>query len=217
MPNKDQAHVDGQKIRYGKLIRHISLRQNIVSFNDFAKKQQAFKAENNKQNCVSLRGIDIYRLLAPYISNRFLEQAKAVIPLAAYLVLFQILVLNQAVSTPVMIGAGLLAVIVGLMLFMEGLSRGLMPFGEVIGQSLPAKVSLPVVLMIAFMLGIGVTFAEPAIGALQAAGSILKVQNAPYLYTMLNAWSGTLVLIVGLGVGLAVVFGTLRLLYGWSL
>ena len=217
MPNKDNIPEQGQKIRYGKLIRHISLRQKIVSFNDFAKKQQAFKEQNNKKNCVSLRGIDIYRLLAPYISSRFLEQAKAVIPLAVYLILFQILVLNQTVSAPVMIASGLLAVIIGLMLFMEGLSKGLMPFGEVIGQNLPAKVLLPIVLMIAFMLGIGVTFAEPAIGALQAAGSILKVQNAPYLYTMLNEWSGTLVLIVGLGVGFAVVLGTLRLLYGWSL
>ena len=206
-----------QKIRYGKLIRHISLRQNIISFNDFARMQRAFKEKSHKKNCVSLRAIDIYRLLAPYISVRFLEQVKAVFPLALYLVLFQILVLNQSVSQPMTIASGLIAVVLGLMLFMEGLSKGLMPFGQVIGQNLPAKVSLPVVLAVAFMLGIGVTFAEPAIGALQAAGSILKVQNAPYLYTMLNDWRGTLVLIVGLGVGLAVVVGTLRLLYGWSL
>ncbi len=206
-----------QHIRYGKLIRHISLRQNIISFNDVARMQQAFKAQNNKKNCVTLRGIDIYRLLAPYISVRFLEQAKAVFPLAIYLMLFQTLVLNQPVHQPTTIALGLFAVIIGLMLFMEGLSKGLMPFGQVIGQNLPAKVALPVVLSIAFMLGIGVTFAEPAIGALQAAGSILKVENAPYLYTMLNDWRGTLVLIVGLGVGLAVVLGTLRLLYDWSL
>jgi len=207
----------GQKIRYGKLIRHISLRQKTVSFNDFAKKQQEFKQQSSKNNCVSLRSIDIYRLLSPYVTSRLFEQIKAVFPLALYLILFQILVLNHSVSEPIMIAAGLLAVIIGLMLFMEGLSKGLMPFGEVIGQNLPAKVSLSVVLLIAFLLGIGVTFAEPAIGALQAAGSILKVENAPYLYNLLNNWSGTLVLIVGFGVGLAVILGTLRLLYGWSL
>ncbi|MDX8388788.1 MAG: DUF1538 domain-containing protein [Ghiorsea sp.] len=207
----------GQKIRYGKLIRHISLRQKTISFNDFSREQQKALHPESGKSYLSLRSIDIYRLLSPYISARFLEQIKAVFPLALYLILFQILVLNQAVSEPLTIASGLLAVIIGLMLFMEGLNRGLMPFGEVIGQNLPAKVSLPVVLIIAFLLGIGVTFAEPAIGALQAAGSILKVENAPYLYTLLNNWSGTLVLIVGFGVGLAVILGTLRLLYNWSL
>ncbi len=206
-----------QKIRYGKLIRHISLRQNIISFNDFAHRQLALRQQSRKKKRASLRGIDIYRLLAPYISSRFIAQIKVVLPLAVYLILFQTLVLNQIVSEPVKILLGLAAVVLGLMLFMEGLSKGLMPFGETIGHNLPAKVSLPTVLLVAFLLGIGVTFAEPAIGALQAAGSILKVENAPYLYTLLNDWSTTLVLIVGLGVGLAVVLGTLRLLYNWSL
>jgi hypothetical protein len=64
---------------------------------------------------------------------------------------------------------------------------------------------------------VGVTFAEPAIGALQTAGQLVSVETAPYLYTLLSDWSGALVLVVGCGVGLAVVLGTLRLIYGWSL
>jgi hypothetical protein len=41
---------------------------------------------------------------------------------------------------------GLLAAIVGLMLFMEGLKLGLMPFGNIIGEALPPKSSgLPAV------------------------------------------------------------------------
>jgi hypothetical protein len=92
-----------------------------------------------------------------------------------------------------------------------------MPFGEVIGNTLPKKSGLGVVLFIAFLLGIGVTFAEPAIGALQAVGSIVDVKKAPYLYALLNNWTGALVLVVGIGVGLAAVLGTLRFLNGWSL
>ncbi len=206
-----------QKIRYGKLIRHLSLRQNIISFNEVARRQLEFRKQSRKKSCTTLRGIDIYRLLAPYISSRFIAQIKVVLPLAVYLILFQTLVLNQMINEPVKILLGLAAVVLGLMLFMEGLSKGLMPFGETIGHNLPAKVSLPTVLLIAFLLGIGVTFAEPAIGALQTAGSMLKVENAPYLYALLNDWSVTLVLVVGFGVGLAVVLGTLRLLYNWSL
>jgi len=76
---------------------------------------------------------------------------------------------------------------------------------------------LPAVLTVAFILGVGVTFAEPAIGALQTAGQLISVESAPYLYILLNDWSGALVLVVGCGVGLATVLGTLRLIYGWSL
>jgi hypothetical protein len=103
------------------------------------------------------------------------------------------------------------------MIFMEGLKVGLMPFGESLGTSLPAKAGLAVVLLIAFLLGIGVTFAEPAIGALQSAGSLVDVTKAPYLYTLLTNWAGTLVLAVGAGVGFAAALGTVRLIYGWSL
>jgi hypothetical protein len=108
-------------------------------------------------------------------------------------------------------------VIFGLMLFMEGLKVGLMPFGESLGTSLPAKAGLAVVLSVAFLLGIGVTFAEPAIGALQTAGSLVDVTKAPYLYTLLTTWAGTLVLAVGTGVGFAAALGTVRFIYGWSL
>jgi hypothetical protein len=59
----------------------------------------------------------------------------------------------------------------------EGLKVGLMPFGEALGISLPAKASLATVLIVVFLLGIGVTFAEPAIGALQTAGSLVNVDR----------------------------------------
>ncbi len=125
--------------------------------------------------------------------------------------------LRQLVDDSLLITAALFAVIVGLMLFMEGLRIGLMPFGTVIGHSLPRRSPLPVVLLITLLLGIGVTFAEPAIGALQAAGSNISVERAPYLYALLNDWSGVLVLVIGASVGLAAVVGTLRFIYGWSL
>ncbi|MGD9342288.1 MAG: DUF1538 domain-containing protein, partial [Chromatiales bacterium] len=156
-------------------------------------------------------------LLRPYASVRLNDQLRAVVPLALYLALFQILVLRQLVENSLLITAGLFAVIVGLMFFMEGLRIGLMPFGETIGSSLPRRSPLPVVLLITFLLGIGVTFAEPAIGALQAAGSNIVVERAPYLYALLNQYADTLVLVVGAAVGLAAVVGTLRFLHGWSL
>jgi|TARA_B100000959_G_C14933997_1_gene604894 hypothetical protein len=146
-----------------------------------------------------------------------MDQFKSVLPLAVYLALFQMFILRQSVEDALIITGGLVAVIFGLMLFMEGLKVGLMPFGESLGISLPAKVSLSIVLVVVFLLGIGVTFAEPAIGALKTAGSLVDVNRAPYLYSILNDWSDILVLSVGVGVGLAAVLGTIRFIYGWSL
>ena len=208
------------KIRFGDFVREVSLKQNSLSYN-LLTPPVAYDEEGKEipyhPRKIQLRSIDMYRLLGPYVGIRLMSQIKAVVPLAAYLFLFQVLILRQNVLEHGVITAGLIAVILGLMIFMEGLKLGLMPFGEVIGHTLPKKSSLGVVLFIAFLLGIGVTFAEPAIGALQAVGSIVDVRKAPYLYTLLNNWTGQLVLVVGIGVGLAAVLGTMRFLYGWSL
>lgn len=208
------------EIRFGDFLKEISLHQTELSFNDLVPQPEKDRSGHEKPYRppkLDLRGIDIYRLLKPYVSVRFFEQCKAVIPLAIYLALFQVFILRQTVENSWTITWGLLAVIVGLMLFMEGLKMGLMPFGEVIGNNLPKKSPLWLVTIITFLLGVGVTFAEPAIGALKQAGSIVNVERAPYLYALLNSWSEVLVLVVGTGVGLAAVLGTLRFLYGWSL
>ncbi|MBN08437.1 MAG: hypothetical protein CMM45_11470 [Rhodospirillaceae bacterium] len=156
-------------------------------------------------------------LLTPYCATRFMEQIKAVVPLAAYLVIFQVFVLNYPVQDSIYLLTGLLAVIIGLAVFMEGLKVGLMPFGTVIGDGLPKKASMATVYVIIGILGVGVTFAEPAIGALQAFGSSVDVKKAPYLYELLNNWTLPLVLMVGAGVGVAAILGTIRFVRGWSL
>ena len=208
------------EIQYGQYVRESTLKQRSVSYNNLIPKLEVDsqgQAVPYHPPKLKLQSADIYNLLAPYFNVRLIEQVKAVFPLAIYLILFQILILRQPVQDAVLITGGLGAVILGLMVFMEGLKLGLMPFGEVIGTNLPKKSPLPVVLLIAFLLGIGVTFAEPAIGALQAVGSIVNVEKAPYLRTLLGEWAGTLVLVVGMGVGLAAVLGTSRFLYNWSL
>ena len=208
------------EIQYGQYVRESTLKQRSVSYNNLIPKLEIDsqgQAVPYHPPKLKLQSADIYNLLAPYFNVRLIEQVKAVFPLAIYLILFQILILRQPVQDAVLITGGLGAVILGLMVFMEGLKLGLMPFGEVIGTNLPKKSPLPVVLLIAFLLGIGVTFAEPAIGALQAVGSIVNVEKAPFLSTLLGEWAGTLVLMVGMGVGLAAVLGTARFLYNWSL
>ncbi len=209
-----------KEIRFAAFARGITAHHIQISYRDLVPTVERDARGNElpyRPAKLTLRPADVYSIVKPYISARFVEQIRAVIPLAVYLVLFQITILRENVADGWIITAGLISVIIGLMFFLEGLKVGLMPFSETIGITLPAKAKFPVVLFIAFLLGIGVTYAEPAIGALKTAGSIVDVRQAPYLYALLNEWSEVLVLCIGAGVGLATVLGTLRFFYGWSL
>ncbi len=209
-----------KEIPFGSFSRELNVHLDQISYNEMIP-PVSYDDEGNeipyRPPALIVGPADVYRLLKPYLSVRFLDQFKAVMPLAVYLVLFQLFILRQPVQDSLIISGGLTAVILGLMLFMEGLKVGLMPFGELLGISLPARASLGTVLTVAFLLGIGVTFAEPAIGALQTAGSLVDVTKAPYLYALLTDWANVLVLSVGVGVGLAAALGTIRFIYGWSL
>ena len=202
-------------MRYSDYLNAVSFHHKTISYNVLAPKLDPSAPKVDKRLDISLQ--QSLALIGPYCYTRIMDQVKAVVPLAAYLILFQILILRHPIDSALMLGGGLVAVIVGLAIFMEGLNTGLMPFGNIIGDNLPKKASMTVVLIIIGMLGVGVTFAEPAIGALQAFGSSVDVNSAPYLYELLNNWTMPLVLMVGAGVGLAAILGTIRFVRGWSL
>jgi hypothetical protein len=198
-------------MRYSDYLNQVAVRHNVASFNDLT------RLSPGAPSAVNVSFKQAIGLLWPYTSTRIMDQVSAVVPLAAYLMLFQLFVLQQPIASALTLCLGLVAVIVGLAVFMEGLNTGLMPFGTIIGDNLPKKATMGVVLLIIGILGVGVTFAEPAIGALQAFGASVDVNTAPYLYELLNNWTLPLVLIVGAGVGLAAILGTIRFVRGWSL
>jgi hypothetical protein len=112
---------------------------------------------------------------------------------------------------------GVLTVMLGLMLFLDGVKYGLMSMAESIGFVLPNRAKSIVVLVFAFFLGAIATFAEPAIGVLGAAGKGLDPQRVPYLHLLLNRYPDRLVWAVAGGVGIAVMVGMLRFFYGWQM
>lgn len=169
------------------------------------------------QGRVRLSFGDTLKILAPYFYQNLWEQLRAIWFIVAYLLLFQILVLGLPIVHALMIGAGIAIVALGLMFFMEGLRLGLMPLGETIGAILPRNSSLFVILLFAFLLGVGATFAEPAIAVLRSAGAGVQPEQAPLLYSLLNDFPNQLVAVVGVGVGVAVLLGILRFFLGWSL
>jgi hypothetical protein len=200
-------------LRYGEFLSAVRVKQRLVSYNE----AYAKAPRHDRSGAPALRLIDLHRLLTPYVSVRFLEQARAVVPLALFLALFQIAALRSSVIEGEEIAFGMLAVMLGLMFFMDGVKYGLMPFSENIGFKLPDRSPTTVVLAFAFLLGGIATFAEPAIGALRAAGAGLDPSRTPWLHLLLTRYPERLVLAVGTGVGAAVVLGMLRFIFDWRM
>jgi len=199
------------KLRYGIYLGAIQRNRRQISYSS------ALEAERLLLKRPRLRTIDLHRLLTPYVSVRFVDQMRAVVPLALMLIGFQALALRSSLLDTQSIVLGILAVIIGLMFFMEGVKLGLMPFAENVGFHMPGKTHPTVLLLFSLLLGVAATFAEPSIGALQAAASAVSAERAPWLRQLLGPYVFWLVLAVAAGVGLAVSVGMVRMMLGWQL
>ena len=96
-----------------------------------------------QQSVVKITANQKIGLLVPYVKNRITAQIKAVALIVIYLICFQTIVLNIAISEAAVVATGIAAVVLGLAFFMEGLFLGLMPLGEVIGIKLPQRPNCP--------------------------------------------------------------------------
>ena len=67
---------------------------------------------------MKLGGGDVLKILQPYLSTRFIDQARAFVPLALYLALFHYLVLQPPFMVASMIAGGLFSVMIVLCMFM---------------------------------------------------------------------------------------------------
>ena len=166
---------------------------------------------------VALTFRQVAAILGPYTWHALKEQLVTVVPVCAYLVLFQLVVLQRGITNVVSITGGVALVIVGLMFFLEGVKISLVPVGETIGDVLPERSTMFVLLLFSFLLGIVGAFGEPVIGSLQIAGAGVNPATAPLLYEILVRNPLYLSLFISLGVGIAVTLSTLRTLYAWSI
>jgi hypothetical protein len=201
-----------KQIRYGQYLGAMRRHHRQISYNDVYAIEKRQPATRHR-----LRLVDIHRLVTPYVSIRLNEQLRAVVPLALMLVGFQALALRTSPNEAGAIMLGVAAVIVGLMFFMEGVKTGLMPFAENIGYLMPGRSATLTILGFGGLLGVAATFAEPAIGALQAAGDSVSAERAPLLKIMLGPEVKLLVVAVASGVGAAVILGMLRFMFDWRL
>eukprot|EP01127_Copromyxa_protea_P018877 TRINITY_DN6025_c0_g1_i1.p1 TRINITY_DN6025_c0_g1~~TRINITY_DN6025_c0_g1_i1.p1 ORF type:complete len:657 (-),score=105.71 TRINITY_DN6025_c0_g1_i1:1770-3740(-) len=156
-------------------------------------------------------------IVSKWMLHGILEQIIAVVPLSLYMIFFHYVVLNSTLSKLPVIVIGLILCMVGLWVFLEGLHHGLMQLSHQVGSYLRPKSSWGFNLFVAFMIGTGVTMAEPAIVALKAIGVILSVERTPHLYQIINHYGFALGLSIGLGVGVAIVIGFCKMRFNWEL
>ena len=157
----------------------------------------------------TLRGL--WRLL--------LASTRDMAPIVLVIAFFQVVVLQQPFPNLDKVIIGLVFVIVGLTLFVQGLETGLFPIGEAMADAFAHKGSLIALLAFAFCLGFGTTVAEPALIAVAAeagrdagaAGAIADTAEARDGYAL------SLPMTVALSVGAALVLGVFRILKGWPI
>ena len=130
---------------------------------------------------MKLGGGDIFKILQPYLSTRFIDQARAVVPLAIYLALFQYLVLQTPVMDASIISGGLFAVMIGLMMFGGRVEAWANAFWRDNRKYFASQTTLAGVLFIAFLLGIGVTFARQRLVHYRWLDQLL-IQNKHLIY-----------------------------------
>ena len=138
-------------------------------------------------------------------------------PILLVIFFFQVFVLQQPFPNLERVIVGIVLVMLGLTLFIQGLEMGLFPIGETMAQAFARKGSLFWLLAFAFCLGFGTTAAEPALIAVAAeaaevmaeAGVVAQDEAARASYAY---W---LRMTVAVSVGASLVLGVFRILKGW--
>lgn len=148
-----------------------------------------------------------------------IDAARDLAPIVIVIAFFQLVVLQEPFPQPVDVLVGLVCVVLGLALFIQGLELSLFPVGESMASAFATKGSVFWLVLFAFALGFGTTVAEPALIAVseeaarvKAAAGFLENSEAA-----LARYATGLRYTVAVSVGLAIVVGVLRILFAWPI
>lgn len=153
------------------------------------------------------------------LSRRLFDAVRDLAPIIVVIAFFQIVVLQQPFPNLGSVVVGLVCVIVGLTLFIQGLETGLFPLGEGIAHAFARKGSVVALLAFGFCLGFGTTIAEPALIAIAAEAADVASQAGAIADddTARGTYAFNLRIVVALAVGTAITIGVLRILKGWPI
>lgn len=159
----------------------------------------------------------ITKKILKLVFNKFKSAFIDLAPIILVVGFFQLVVLRQPFPQFGEIIVGTLLVVLGLMLFIEGLEMGLFPIGESLAYALAKKGSLFWLLVFSFSLGFATTVAEPALIAVAKEAARISVESKLIIPENEISYAFGLRMSVAFSVGLAIVIGVLRIIKGWPI
>ncbi|MDR2638846.1 MAG: DUF1538 domain-containing protein [Helicobacteraceae bacterium] len=130
---------------------------------------------------------------------------KSLLPIIGVVAFFQIVVFGGAPENIGSIAIGMVIVVIGIALLLQGLELGVFPIGANLSDELTRKGNLYLLLLFGFCLGFAAVIAEPALIAVadQAQSASLDRINAL-----------TLRIVIAIAVGIVMMLGVLRIALG---
>ncbi len=133
------------------------------------------------------------------------EAAVSVFPVAIIVLLLNCTpIVHFSLTETIVFACAAIALVVGMALFNLGADMAMTPMGEQVGASLSKSGKFKLLLVVCFVMGLGVTVAEPDLSVL--ASQVKEVIDG-----------GTLIFTIGVGVGIFLVLSVLRVVFRLSL
>ncbi|KPA16488.1 membrane protein containing DUF1538 [Candidatus Magnetomorum sp. HK-1] len=158
-------------------------------------------------------------MITSIILKKLRDAVTDLLPTVLVIAFFQIVVLKQPLPQMKEVLFGVLLVVAGLSMFVQGLEMSLFPIGEAMAHALARKGSLFWILSFAFALGFSTTVAEPAL--ISVASEAAKIASQGGLIDpgpkSLNQYAFGLRMSVAFSVGLAILIGVMRIIRGWPI
>lgn len=151
------------------------------------------------------------------VAHKFKIALLDLVPIIVVVSFFQIAILQQPFPNLFEVLIGLFFVVLGLMMFVEGLEIGLFPIGENLSYALVKKGSLFWLLLFSFLLGFSTTVAEPALIAVAKEAAKIAVESNLIESEIEKQYAFGLRLTVAISVGLAILIGIWRIIKGWPI
>lgn len=142
-----------------------------------------------------------------------------VLPIIGVIVFFQIFIIKKPFPHIEKTLVGIIMVIIGLFVFIEGLESTFFPIGENMANQFALKGNIWWLIIFGFAIGFATTFAEPTVTiiankAAQLSANAGKLANeAPAI----SRYALELRLTISLAVGLSIAFGVVKVIKGWPL
>lgn len=137
-----------------------------------------------------------------------LHSFRNLLPIIVVVSFFQLVIVRQVPDDLASMAFGLLVVVFGVALFLQGLELGIFPIGKNLSNEFAKKGSLPLLMLFGFCMGFSAVVAEPALIAVASQAELISLGRIDGL---------TLRLLVALSVGLVVALGVVRTILGHSL